>query len=579
MSTGESEPVNFSKPDTTSVQREPIKSTASSRPTNTMSTTSDSSPDKTKPIQYGLWAHFMGYGSAALCFWFGITAVLWADAHFYNCRVNGQPINEIYILVNGTCAATWKDRHICCDPSEEAHIEGNVPLGALYIIYGIANLLLENRDWGYGVWFPKDGFFFKYRFSPLGVLHILIGIVGFASYATAIAALCLLSTGIVYNLATYRYEAGDGGREQRYQERLKKTSASSFSYLLSFIPNFKEMKANPIKFFRRIYREDQLSSYIWLGLYILLNAVLFFYTLYAWDATAHGMRQGLIKGNLEYDCETPVCALGRQVIKTGPISRYAPWAKACGGCLNLNSAFILFPVTRVLLSKLNNIGSSYSRFQSGNANIFTRFLAHPITRYVPLNKNIEFHKTCAMAIFFFGWAHTIFHCLNLTRATATTLWVFRAFHWNGTDFFSGAVVVVAMFFIFSAAPDELRRVNFEIFFNNHHFFLVYFIFMFQHGPVFIYWTFFPVGLYLIERYLQSKRGNHPFVVTKVEWIPPVMALQIKPINKEDFQFKEGQYLFLNCPFISKSEWHPFTISSAVDDLSNGPRSLNISHLF
>jgi predicted ferric reductase len=35
------------------------------------------------------------------------------------------------------------------------------------------------------------------------------------------------------------------------------------------------------------------------------------------------------------------------------------------------------------------------------------------------------------------------------------------------------------------------------------------------------------------------------------------------------QQQEGQYLYLNCPFIDINEWHPFTISSAQDDLYTG----------
>lgn len=50
-----------------------------------------------------------------------------------------------------------------------------------------------------------------------------------------------------------------------------------------------------------------------------------------------------------------------------------------------------------------------------------------------------------------------------------------------------------------------------------------------------------------------------------------MAVHFRPKNKEDFKFKEGQYLYLNCPGISPNEWHPFTISSAQDDLNLGPR--------
>lgn len=34
------------------------------------------------------------------------------------------------------------------------------------------------------------------------------------------------------------------------------------------------------------------------------------------------------------------------------------------------------------------------------------------------------------------------------------------------------------------------------------------------------------------------------------------------MRKSSFQFEAAQYLFLNCPYISRNEWHPFTISSA-----------------
>merc|ERR1711871_1020785 len=49
-----------------------------------------------------------------------------------------------------------------------------------------------------------------------------------------------------------------------------------------------------------------------------------------------------------------------------------------------------------------------------------------------------------------------------------------------------------------------------------------------------------------------------------------MAIYFRPLLKDTFKFKEGQYIHLNCPAISKSEWHPFTISSASEDLKQGP---------
>jgi hypothetical protein len=54
---------------------------------------------------------------------------------------------------------------------------------------------------------------------------------------------------------------------------------------------------------------------------------------------------------------------------------------------------------------------------------------------------------------------------------------------------------------------------------------------------------------------------------KVKFVNPVMELQFEPQGgSEAWEFKEGMYLFLNCPRIHAREYHPFTISSAYGDL-------------
>jgi hypothetical protein len=48
------------------------------------------------------------------------------------------------------------------------------------------------------------------------------------------------------------------------------------------------------------------------------------------------------------------------------------------------------------------------------------------------------------------------------------------------------------------------------------------------------------------------------------------------MKRSSFKFGAAQYLFLNCPYISRNEWHPFTISSAPGTLHPtclpGPRT-------
>ena len=54
------------------------------------------------------------------------------------------------------------------------------------------------------------------------------------------------------------------------------------------------------------------------------------------------------------------------IMYLGPLSRFSPWAKSCGGCLNFDCSIILLPVIRLLLRKINNWGQSFSLAQQNN---------------------------------------------------------------------------------------------------------------------------------------------------------------------------------------------------------------------
>jgi hypothetical protein len=532
-------------------------------------------------VQYGLWAHYLALGAALMCIVMGIFAVRWEEASAYHCRLHGKSIHPNFqFAADGNCPTQYTHhgitRDICCSPDSTSTLRGYPEIGYYYIFYGLFVLFYENTDWGFGWWFPNHTFLYRWRISFIAMIHLIVGACGMYNYATALPGAFLVTTAAVYSYAAYRRECGDGGRRVRQKEAEKRAQARAAdaptpgvmqwlsdagSLVLSF---------NPVAFCRRIYNEDKLSSYVWVFIFLAGNFILFVYTLNLWYNAVYDMEDGLKAGTLKVTCDSLNCHVNRKAVRYGPISRYGPWAKACGNCLNLNCSLILLPITRMLLRKINNWGESFSLAQQ-NSDILGRFFARPLTRYIPLSKNIEFHKLCAVAIFFFAWGHMIFHFLNLQVANAVTLRRFRAWGWDGTDFLTGAIVTYAMYVIYTAAPDIVRFTKYEIFFHSHHMFTVFFLVLFIHGPVFFYWACIPVLLYILERVMQMSRGWVPFYVVKVEWISPVMAIYFRPQLKEQFQFKEGQYLYLNCPHISQSEWHPFTISSAHDDLLTGPR--------
>lgn len=555
-------------------------------------------------IQYGLWAHYLSYCCAFMCFIFGVFAIAWdSPPPSFSCSIKGQSISTLYKPTeSGECNVTYfslndqrlNAENVCCYGNEKSSLKGNAVLGALYMLYSVVLVAMEDTTIGFGLLYPNDSIFYDYQFSCTGLLHFGIGIAGCVSYATALPGVCLMVNAAVLQYAMRRQECGDGGRSARVDARLKSLALregsappdqSAISQVRSmiteqadllrealrdYLPSIGCRFTDPRKFLVRIYNEDKLSSYVWTGIFFLINAIVFFVTLAQWQRAIAQSQWELLSGTLDVLCDSAKCAYNRQLVKSGPMSDWAPWAKASGACLNLDCSLLLLPVIKMILRRLNNSGESLASAQN-STDCFSKFLARPITRYLPIQKNIEFHKLCAWTVLFFTAVHTIAHLANLRWSDDTTIVFFKKWGWIGTSYFTGAVVTLAMLIIFSASSNMIRHTKYEIFFKAHHFFVLFYFFMFLHGPNFIYWSVVPVLLYVIERYLQIWRGNQPILVTKVEWIAPVLAVYFRPVLKDAFQFKEGQYLYLNCPYISATEWHPFTISSAQEDLTCGGR--------
>ena len=84
---------------------------------------------------------------------------------------------------------------------------------------------------------------------------------------------------------------------------------------------------------------------------------------------------------------------------------------------------------------------------------------------IPLRKNILFHKLVALHILVSALGHVTCHLFNWGLAADATFAHFEASYagrvwviWS-----TGFVITVAMFLIFSAAPDKVRRAKFKIF--------------------------------------------------------------------------------------------------------------------
>lgn len=510
-------------------------------------------------VEYGLWGNYMSYGSAMFCLISGLISILWAkEGRIYGCKIDNEFIHSNFL--NNTCDDSAKYNGVCvtCNPlsqtvsitdSNRIDIHGNELIGLIYVSYSILILLIENNKWGFGLWYPSDSLMYKYGLSPLGFLHIGMGIYGCTSISTLLAGVCLIVNGLVYFKASYRGECGDGGRNRA---RLGKPEQFWSDFCIELPGSICTLLKSPFQFniftfLKRIYQEDKISSYFWILIFFAGNAFYFYYQMNKWNDIVSLVQDQLLDGTLDVSCDDNSCAANRKMVQFGPISEYAPYSKAFGGCLNLDCALLLLPVIRSLLQKLNNIGVSFSSMQNSNS-FFAKCFARPLTRYIPLSKNIDFHKIVGCTICFMVTFHAIFHCINLTYSYSATIQTFG--YWA---FATGVICTFSMFMIFSGASDAVKNAKYEIFFKSHHFFAVFFIALLFHGPKFLYWGAIPILLYVLEKIMQTRRGNLPFIVTKVEWIKPVMAVYFRPVFKDDFKFTEGQYMYLQCPHIS-NQW-------------------------
>ena len=93
-----------------------------------------------------------------------------------------------------------------------------------------------------------------------------------------------------------------------------------------------------------------------------------------------------------------------------------------------------------------NSGMSY-HFAQKSSSIFAKFFAGPLIRYFPIHKNIDMHKLCGGAIYLFTFIHTLCHYANLAIANDTSLKLFARFGWSYWAYFSGAIILLCMFFI------------------------------------------------------------------------------------------------------------------------------------
>mmetsp|Transcript_21801 Transcript_21801/g.35113 ORF Transcript_21801/g.35113 Transcript_21801/m.35113 type:complete len:834 (+) Transcript_21801:61-2562(+) len=278
------------------------------------------------------------------------------------------------------------------------------------------------------------------------------------------------------------------------------------------------------------HEENKLQRMIFCALYASGNVALAIYTAVIWT--------DIVNSQDEDDRLSP----------------WAPWAKAFGAIIDVNSSLLLIPVCRTIIRFIYNRATSQETCSAKAIRIFFDF--------VPLDKALLLHKTLAKISLFGVIFHTVAHFINYNIRPDQTVALFGLW-----PFYSGVILLVMCQLIYMGAFEDVKRPTFEIFWYSHHLFIFYFAITLTHGaggfnPNFWFYFIIPGILYIIERicrYIRSKRDVSIVSVMVME--PNLLAIEMEKSAFGTDGYREGQYVFVNCPSVKPFEWHPFTISS------------------
>ncbi|KAL2524988.1 Respiratory burst oxidaseprotein F [Abeliophyllum distichum] len=257
-------------------------------------------------------------------------------------------------------------------------------------------------------------------------------------------------------------------------------------------------------------------------------------------------------------------------------------AKGAAETLKLNMALILLPVCR---------------------NTITWLRSSKLGHFLPFDDNINFHKTIAAGIVIGVILHAGNHLVcDFPRIIHESDPTYKRFLIDdfgnhkpnymdllrGIEGVTGILMVILMLVAFTLATRWFRRslikfpkpfdrlTGYNAFWYSHHLFVLVYILLIIHG-VFLYlvhkwykkttWMYLtvPILLYVGERTLRFFRsGLYTVRLLKVA-IYPGNVLTLQMSKPPQFRYKSGQYVFVQCPAVSKFEWHPFSITSAPGD--------------
>ena len=244
-----------------------------------------------------------------------------------------------------------------------------------------------------------------------------------------------------------------------------------------------------------------------------------------------------------------------QALDDGDPAPFYPYAKGHGRCLDILCNLIFLPVLRNLSSWLRTT---------------------PMGRVLPVDDNLYFHKLIGLLVAFSFTGHITFHYIDFiwhsTTGSGKTLISQLFMNWTGI---SGHLILLCMTLMMLTGIEKFRRQRWGIpltkfkfsghslFVRIHKLWAVLLVLLWSHSTAFWQYSLFAVVLLVIDKLIGRLRGRKQVEMVAAHMpARDVLHITMRPTNGRRFKFQAGQYLFLHCPAVSKTEWHPFTISSS-----------------
>ncbi|KAL8640639.1 MAG: hypothetical protein Q9228_002466 [Teloschistes exilis] len=215
----------------------------------------------------------------------------------------------------------------------------------------------------------------------------------------------------------------------------------------------------------------------------------------------------------------------------------------------------------------------------------------PKIKILPLDESQWFHRQVAYSLLFYTIVHVSAHYVNFFNVERSQIRKETAvqIHYTQVGGITGHVMLLCMLLMFTTAHAKIRQQSYETFWYTHHLFVPFLLALYTHAtgcfvrdtktpyspfdgaPFWNHcigyegwrWELIGGGIYLCERVYREIQSRRPAKITKVVR-HPYDAMEIQ-FEKPSMRYKAGQWLLINVPSVSTTQWHPFTITSCPFD--------------